>query len=118
MLELVWGIVKWLIEKIGDFKLKQTNTALEAKRIEAETEASKDKWKAVILTSTGAWLFQLFFIVPLSVYYTSVVLYSLLLCQDCYFPQTWTIAALPSPFMEWSGAIIAFLFLTNGMRNR
>lgn len=116
MLNLVWGIVQWLIEKFSDYKLKQSNTALEREKIQSETEASKDKWKAVILTSTGAWMFQLFFIVPLALYYACLVIYSLALCKGCIYPQPWTIAALPSPFMEWSGAIIAFLFLTNGMR--
>ena len=118
MLDLVWGIVKWLIEKIGDYKLKQADTALETKRVEAETEASKDKWKAVILTSTGAWLFQLFFIVPLALWFFSVVIYSIFLCQDCMYPQEWTIAALPSPLNDWAAAIIAFLFLANTGRKQ
>ncbi len=118
MLNLVWGIVKWLIEKLSDYKLKQSDTALEREKIQSETEASKDKWKAVILTSTGAWMFQLFFIVPLSLWFFSVVLYSIFLCQNCVFPQTWTIAALPSPLNDWAAIIIAFLFLANTGRKQ
>lgn len=116
MWQIIWGLVELALNKFSDYKLKQTNNALEKERILAETEQSKDKWKAVILTSTGSWWFQLFFIIPLAVWFASVVVYSLLWCRDCAFPQSWTIAALPTPLNEWAGAIIAFLFLTNATK--
>ena len=117
MLQIVWGLVQLVINKVGDYKLKQADTALEREKIKSETEQSRDKWKAVILTSTGAWWFQLFFIIPLAFWYAAVVIYSVLWCQDCVFAQPWTIAALPSPLDQWAGAIIAFLFLTNAVKN-
>ena len=113
MFQLIWNVVSLVIDKWSDYKLKQADSALEVEKIKAQTEQSKDKWKAVILTSTGAWLFQLFFIVPLALWFFSVVLYSIFFCQDCIYPVGWTIAALPSPLNDWAAAIIAFLFLAN-----
>jgi hypothetical protein len=111
--QLLWAAVEWGINKFSDYKLKSADNALERERISSQTEQSKDKWKAVILTSTGAWWFQLFFVIPLALWFASVVIYSLLWCQDCVFPQSWSIAALPPPLNEWAAAIIGFLFLTN-----
>jgi hypothetical protein len=116
MFQLLWNLVAFAIDKWFGYKLKQADNALEREKIKAETEQSKDKWKAVILTSTGAWWFQLFFIIPLALWFTSVVFYSMFWCADCIYPQTWTIAALPSPLDDWAGAIIAFLFLTNAVK--
>lgn len=113
MFQIIWSIISSLLDKWGDYKLKQSSDALEREKINAQTEQSKDKWKAVILTSTGAWLFQLFFIVPLALWFFSVVLYSIFFCQNCMYPVGWTIAALPSPLNDWAAAIIAFLFLAN-----
>lgn len=118
MLSIIWEVVKFFIDKFSEVKISQTNNALEVQKIKAQTEESKDKWKAVILTSTGAWLFQLFFIVPLALWFFSVVLYSIFFCQDCMYPVDWTIAALPSPLNDWAAAIIAFLFLANTGRKQ
>lgn len=118
MFQLIWNVASFFIEKWSEQKLKKTDNALEREKILAETEQSKDKWKAVILTSTGAWWFQLFFIAPLGFWFAAVVLYSTMWCDDCAFPQMgaynpdWTIAALPDPLNEWAAAIIGFLFLT------
>jgi hypothetical protein len=113
MFSILWKIIEFAIDKFSDYKLKSSNNEVEKEKIRAETEQSKDKWKAVILTSTGAWWFQLFFIIPLAVWFASVVLYSLLWCKGCAFPQPWSIAALPPPLNEWAGVIIGFLFLAN-----
>jgi hypothetical protein len=116
MFQIAYNILSLIIDKWSEHKIKQTNNALEKEKILAETEQSKDKWKAVILTSTGSWWFQLFFIIPLAIWFASVVVYSLVWCEDCAFPQSWTIAALPTPLNEWAGAIIAFLFLSNATK--
>lgn len=119
MWQLLWGLVELALNKYSDYKVKQTNDSLEKEKIRAQTEQSKDKWKAVILTSTGAWWFQLFFIIPLALWFSAVVLYSIAWCDDCMFPQmgpynpSWSIAALPNPLNDWAAAIIGFLFLTN-----
>ncbi len=116
MFQIIWSIISSLLDKWGDYKLKQTSDALEREKVLAQTEQNKDKWKAVILTSTGSWWFQLFFIIPLAIWFSAVVIYSVLWCNDCIYPQPWTIAALPDPLDKWAGAIIGFLFLTNATK--
>jgi len=113
MWQILWGLVELALNKYSDYKLKRADNDLEKEKIHSQTEQSKDKWKAVILTSTGAWWFQLFFIIPLALWFASVVIYSILWCEGCMYPQPWTIAALPSPLNDWAAAIIGFLFLTN-----
>lgn len=90
-----------------DHKL-DNDTAKE--RIKTEAVRSYVKAQASILTGRG-WWFPLFFIAPLGFWFGSVCLYSVFFCRNCMFPQEWTIAALPSPLDEWSGAIIGSLFL-------
>lgn len=113
MFSIIWGVIEFLIDKFTSYKLKKADNDLEREKIQAEVEQSKDKWKAVILTSTGAWWFQLFFIIPLAFWFSAVVFYSILWCKGCMFPQHWSIAALPAPLNEWAGVIIGFLFLAN-----
>jgi hypothetical protein len=88
------------------------------KRFESET--AREKAKAEVLSSyleaqkailTGpGWWFPLFFIIPLGMWFASVCIYSMLFCQLCVLPQTWSIAALPKPLDEWAGVIVASLF--------
>ena len=66
--------------------------------------------QARVLTGKG-WWFPLFFIAPLGLWFASVCIYSILFCQRCAFPQSWSIAALPAPLDQWSGVIIGSLFM-------
>jgi hypothetical protein len=89
-------------------------------KVDKETDRERIKTKAVETTvvaqarllSSGPWSwFPLFFIAPLGFWFASVCVYSVLLCEDCLYPQEWTIAALPDPLNEWAGVIIGSLFL-------
>lgn len=89
------------------------------KKVDNETERERIKTQAVetyvdaqarVLTGKG-WWFPLFFIAPLGLWFASVCIYSILFCQRCAFPQSWSIAALPSPLDQWSGVIIGSLFM-------
>jgi hypothetical protein len=113
MLDLIWKIVEFFINKNTEKKIALANTQLEVDKINADVEKNKDQIKGAIL-GKGAYWFQLFFVIPLSLWFSGVVLYSLLWCKDCIYPQPFTIAALPPPLNDWAGAIIAFLFLTKG----
>lgn len=57
----------------------------------------------------GFWL-MLLFAVPLAFWFSAVVVYSVLWCQGCAYPQAWSIAALPAPLSEWAGVIIVSIF--------
>jgi hypothetical protein len=63
-----------------------------------------------ILTGRG-WWFPLLFIAPAGFWFAAVCVYSVLWCHSCAFPQTWTVAALPSPLDQWMGAIVGSLFV-------
>lgn len=100
-----------IIYKIIEFALSSW-TKIKSEKMSADTQriVNNDNAKASVLMS-GAFWFQLFFIVPLAFWFAGVVVYSLLWCQACVWPQPWTIAALPAPLNEWAGWIVGFLFL-------
>ncbi|MEM6463341.1 MAG: phage terminase large subunit [Pseudomonadota bacterium] len=52
-------------------------------------------------------LFQLFFVIPLGVWFAAVV-------ADSLFHFTWNVAALPPPLDTWAGWIVSALFLVDG----
>lgn len=54
------------------------------------------------------WWFQLFFVVPLGVYWSA------LLWVSAFPGLGWTVAALPHPYYEWAAGIISALFIVDG----
>lgn len=55
------------------------------------------------------WWFQLLFVIPLGVWWTSVILDSIILKSYGH-----TTAALPAPLDSWAGWIISALFVVDG----
>lgn len=53
------------------------------------------------------WWFQLFFVIPLGLWWTAIIL-------DSILPGNWDIAALPAPLDEWAAWIISALFIVDG----
>lgn len=88
------------------------------KRVEAQTD--KDRIKGEILQEhirsrpgymqAGGFVLMLLFAIPLGGYFAAVIVYSVLWCAGCAFPQDWTIAALPPPLDEWSWLIVVSIF--------
>lgn len=92
-------------------------------RIAAETDREKLKadlileyyrTRADFMRAGGFWL-MLIFAAPLAVWWGAVILYSILWCRACVWPQTWSIAALPAPLDAWAGAIVLAIFGVVGM---
>lgn len=84
----------------------------EVKREEIKAEVTKTWINAQANLLVGrTWWFQLFFVVPLGVWWTSVILDSIVLR---YFGHT--TAALPSPLDDWAGWIITALFIVDGSK--
>lgn len=88
------------------------------KRIAAETDREKIKGDLIIehyrqradwMRAGGVWL-MLLFAVPLAFWWAAVLVYSVLWCAGCAYPQSWTIAALPPPLDAWAGGIIVSIF--------
>ena len=53
---------------------------------------------------------MMLFAVPLAFWWGAVLVYSVLWCRACAYPQTWSIAALPAPLDQWAGLIVLSIF--------
>lgn len=87
------------------------------KRMSDETEREKIKGEVTKtyveaqanLAVGRTWWFQLFFVVPLGLWWTSVIL-------DSIFMWEHKTASLPSPLDTWAGWIISALFIVDGTK--
>lgn len=107
------SLIQWGVDRYFNSQEKKANTQIELADINARRQESKDKVRASVL-SLGGWKFQIFFIAPLGLWFSSVVIYSILFHSNGPYPQPWDIAALPPPLNDWAGIIIAYLFLVSG----
>jgi len=90
-----------------------------------ENEANRDIIKGELIKAhlrtragfmrAGGFVLMLLFAVPLAFWFASVLVYSVLWCERCAYPQTWIIAALPPPLDEWAGWIIMSIFGVIGL---
>jgi hypothetical protein len=115
MFGLIVKLIEFGIDKWSGTKIQQASSEVEREKILADVEKNKDQVRGMIL-SKGSYWFQLFFIIPLAVWFSIVVLYSIFWCKGCMYPQPWSIAALPPPLNDWAGWIVGFLFLANAGR--
>jgi hypothetical protein len=93
------------LEKLLD--VINTKITDETKREEIKAEVTK-KWidaQAALLVGR-TWWFQLFFVVPLGLWWTAVIL-------DSIFGFEHDIAALPFPLDTWAGWIVSSVFLVD-----
>ena len=90
-----------------------------------QSETDREKLKADVLRTHlttrpdfmragGLWL-MLLFAVPLAFWFAAVVIYSVLWCQGCAYPQAWSIAALPPPLDGYAGMIVLSIFGVVGL---
>ncbi len=107
-------VLGWLLSGPLDriFKTIDNSVNNETTREQIKTDAVKSYLSAQVAILTGrGWWFPLLFLVPAGLWFASVCIYSILWCKGCAFPQSWTIAALPSPLNEWMGGIVGSLFV-------
>lgn len=111
---MIATILKWLasgpLSRILDTVDKKMDNETERERVKADVVKAYASAQVAVLTGRG-WWFPLFFVAPLGLWFAAVCIYSILWCAGCAYPQAWTIAALPSPLDEWSGAIVGSLFV-------
>lgn len=102
-------ILKWLTGGFLDRALgtvdKYVENQTDKEKIKSDVVKQYYATRASWLQAGGFWLLLLF-AVPVALWFGSVVIYSMLWCADCAFPQTWTIASLPHPLSEWAGWVI------------
>lgn len=118
MLSLLKGVGSFVVsmltggtlDKILDAIDKSLDKGAQADQIKAEVIETWIKAQANLLVGR-TWWFQLFFVIPLGLWWTSVILDSIFLR---YYGHT--TAALPSPLDSWAGWIISALFLVDGSK--
>ena len=107
------AIFRWLtggfLDKALDLIDRKVDSDVRKEELKAEVVETYIQSQTQLQISR-TWWFQLFFVIPLGLWFFSVVFYSMVWCQDCIWPQTFTIAALPPPLDEWSHIIILSLF--------
>lgn len=109
--------LKWLGGLLTGGVLDRVLSTVDRK-IENETDRQKlradiimtyYKTRADWMNAGGFWL-SLMFALPLAFWFSAVIVYSVLWCAGCAYPQDWHIAALPSPLDDWAGGIILSIF--------
>lgn len=114
MLTLLKAIFGWLTGGTLDRILQTIDSRMdnETEREKVRTQAVSEYVKAhVEIANSRQWFFPLFFLAPAGFWFAAVCIYSVFWCKGCAFPQTWSIAALPSPLSDWMGIIVSSLFI-------
>lgn len=111
-----YSIGKWVVsfltggslEKILDVIDHKMDNDVAKEQLKAEVTETWIKAQASLLVGR-TWWFQLFFVLPLGAWWTSVI-------ADCIFLRYYghTTAALPPPLDSWAGWIISALFMIDG----
>lgn len=117
---MIAALLKWLSGGVLD-RILDTIDA----RVDAETD--REALKAEIIREayrqradwmrSGGFALMLLFAVPLAAWWGAVLVYSILWCQGCAWPQSWSVAALPAPLDEWAGLIVVSIFGVIGVTN-
>lgn len=117
---MIKAILKWLTGGVLDRVLSTVDRKIQLQgdreKLKTDLILSYYKSRSDYMRAGGLWL-MLLFAVPLGIWHGAVVIYSLLWCAGCAFPQAWTIAALPSPLDEWAGLIVVSIFGVIGVSN-
>ena len=114
---MIGKILGWFIGLPIDRILSSIDKRMDAgvKRDEIKGAAIQSFVNAQVAVMNGpGWWFMALFLFPLGAYWTSVLLYSVLWCRGCVWPQPWTIAALPPPMDEWAGWMVSGVFVVKG----
>lgn len=115
-----WKIGQWVVglltggslEKILDIIDSKMDNDVKKEELKAEVTETWIKAQSSLLVGR-TWWFQLFFVVPLGLWWTSVIIDSILTYFSWYDHTT---AALPSPLDSWAGWIISALFVVDGSK--
>lgn len=100
------------LEKILDVIDRKMDNDVKKEEIKAEVTKTWITAQANLLVGR-TWWFQLLFVIPLGVWFTSVILDSIFL-KDAIGHVTY---ALPNPLNDWAGWIISALFIVDGSKS-
>ena len=115
---MIKAILNWLTGGVLDRLLATVDRTVAAQRdreaIKRDIILEHYRTRADWMRAGGFWL-MLGFAAPLMVWWAAVLVYSVLWCAGCAYPQDWTIAALPAPLDEWAGMIVMAIFGVIGL---
>lgn len=118
---MIKTVLSWLtggaLSRVFDTIDKTIESQTDRERLKADVIKEHLNTRSDFMRA-GGFVLMLLFAVPLAVWWAGVILYSLIWCADCVYPQTWTIAALPSPLNEWAGLIVVSIFGVIGIAGR
>lgn len=107
---LTGGVLDRLLATVDRTVAAQTDREALKRDLIVEHYRTRADW----MRAGGFWL-MLGFAVPLMLWWAAVLVYSVLWCAGCAYPQDWTIAALPAPLDEWAGMIVMAIFGVIGL---
>lgn len=100
------------LEKMLDIIDSKMDNDTKREELKASVTETWIKAQANLLVGR-TWWFQLLFVVPLGVWFSSVILDSILGSFDFWTHVTY---ALPSPLDDWAAWIISALFIVDGSK--
>jgi hypothetical protein len=98
-----------LLDRALDTVDRKIAAETDREKIKADLIVEHYRQRADFMRAGGLWL-MLLFAVPLAFWWGAVLVYSVLWCAGCAYPQGWTIAALPPPLDQWAGLIVVAIF--------
>lgn len=117
---MIWAkIGSWLVSFLTGGSLQKILDLIDSKM---DNDTARESLKADVtktwieaqanLLVGRTWWFQLFFVIPLGLWWTAVILDSIIL-KDLVGHTTY---ALPAPLDTWAGWIISALFVVDGSK--
>lgn len=110
---MIRALIKWLtggvVDRVLDTVDRRVSAETDREKLKAEIIREHYRSRADFMRAGGFWL-MLMFALPLALWWASVLVYSVLWCRGCAWPQEWSIAALPPPLDEWAGLIVMAIF--------
>lgn len=110
---MIAALFRWLtggvLGRVMDTIDRRMELSVDKERVKGEIIKESYRSRADWMRAGGFWL-MLAFALPLALWWAAVLLYSVLWCSGCAYPQDWSIAALPAPLDDWAGMIIVSIF--------
>ena len=109
-------VIGWLtggtLDRLLDTIDRKFDDDVEKERIKSDVTKTYVNAQANLLVGR-TWWFQLFFVLPLGLWWTSVIIDSIMIHFQWW---THTTAALPEPLGTWAAWIISALFVVDGTK--
>jgi hypothetical protein len=110
---MIRAILSWLSGGALDRVLRTVDAKIQSdvdrEKLKADIVLEFYRTRSDYMRAGGLWL-MVAFAAPLALWWAAVLVYSVLWCARCAYPQEWSIAALPPPLDQWAGMIVLSIF--------